>query len=158
MPLSLVDFEHERALGALSIIPSCTHRLPDAHPSPPPDTKTSKARRSGNDATRTLRPAVQDSLGSSILFGDDRALLQQTVESSQLLLILGAPPKSPELVQLTRDLAASIHETYGAVIYVDPEPLQGRHMYDYIDLHLQSDVQEAIAEVMQEMNRVSSWL
>jgi hypothetical protein len=98
---------------------------------------------------------VQDSLGSSILFGEDRALLQQTAAGSQLLLILGAPPKSPELVQLCRDLATSVHETYGAVIYIDPEPLQGRHMYDHIDLHLQSDVKDAIAEVMQEMNRVS---
>ncbi|KAG8739123.1 hypothetical protein FRC10_006121 [Ceratobasidium sp. 414] len=127
--------------GSLVICPGCDQR----------NKKASKARRAGNDATRSLRPAVQCSLGEAMASGEERARLQKAAESCQLLLIVGAPPKSSELLQLTRDLSAAVHEKYGAVVYIDAEPLQGRHIYDHIDLHLQLDVQEAVSHVMDKM-------
>ncbi|KAB5587610.1 Hydrocephalus-inducing protein [Ceratobasidium theobromae] len=114
--------------------------------------KTAKARRTGNDATRALRPAVQDSITQSMMLSDEVALLHQAAATCQLLLIVGAPPRSAELLQLARDLASAIHEAYGAVILIDTEAIQGSNQYEHIDIHLQCDIQEGISQVLQEMD------
>ncbi|KAB5589098.1 Hydrocephalus-inducing protein [Ceratobasidium theobromae] len=115
--------------------------------------KTAKARRTGNDATRALRPAVQDSVTQSMMLSEEVGLLQQAAGTCQLLLIVGTPLKSAELLQLARDLASAIHQAYGAVILIDSEVIQGSNQYDHIDIHLQCDIQEGLGQVMQEMNR-----
>ncbi|KAG9097262.1 hypothetical protein FRC06_007755 [Ceratobasidium sp. 370] len=114
--------------------------------------RNAKARRMGNDATRTLRPAVQDYLGVDLAMGEGRANILQAAAGCQLFLILGASLKEADVLELTRDIASAVHENYGAVVYVDPEPLQGRHTYGHIDLHLQSEVQQTITRVLEEMN------
>ncbi|KAG8734422.1 hypothetical protein FRC11_014268 [Ceratobasidium sp. 423] len=74
-------------------------------------------------------------------------------EGCHLLLILGAPPKDPDLLDATRELASSVHARGGAVVYVDPAPLHGGSQHDHIDIHLQANIQEAVGEVMQQMRR-----
>ncbi|KAG9098611.1 hypothetical protein FS749_003391, partial [Ceratobasidium sp. UAMH 11750] len=135
------SLDHDLISGRLVICQSCDQK----------NKKASKARRSGNDATRSLRPAVQCSLGETFTLGEERVDLQHAAVSCQLLLIVGAPPKSSELLQLARDLSAAVHENYGAVVCIDPDAPQGRHIHDHIDLHLQLDVQEAVNRIMEKM-------
>ncbi|KDN36769.1 hypothetical protein RSAG8_10633, partial [Rhizoctonia solani AG-8 WAC10335] len=72
---------------------------------------------------------------------------------SKLLLIVGAQSKDPDLLNLTRDLAMSVHDSDGAVIYIDSVALPGAQ-YDHIDIQLQADIQETLGEVLRQMPRL----
>ncbi|CCO34322.1 hypothetical protein RSOLAG1IB_11306 [Rhizoctonia solani AG-1 IB] len=82
----------------------------------------------------------------------DSALITQFHGGSKLLLIVGTQPKDPELLNLTRELAQSIHDADGAVIYIDPSPLHGTQ-HDHIDIQLQSDVDVVLGDVLSAMDR-----
>ncbi|KDN38059.1 hypothetical protein RSAG8_09744, partial [Rhizoctonia solani AG-8 WAC10335] len=164
--------------------------------------KSNKQRRTGNEATRSLRPAVQHHISLSFTPVDvpidhddedeyvhqpdavssagsskdatgaggkvpnksarpkrkppielpetDQATITKFHRGSKLLLILGAQPKDPGLLNLVRDLAMSVHEGYGAVVYIDPVALHGVQ-HDHIDIQLQADVQETLGEVLLQM-------
>ncbi|KAG8734340.1 hypothetical protein FRC11_005327 [Ceratobasidium sp. 423] len=72
---------------------------------------------------------------------------------SHLFLIVGAPPKDVDLLNVIRDLATSVHGRDGAVVYIDPAPLHGSSQHDHIHIHLQADIQETLGQVIQQMQR-----
>ncbi|KAG8734411.1 hypothetical protein FRC11_014257 [Ceratobasidium sp. 423] len=74
-------------------------------------------------------------------------------EGCHLFLIVGAPPKDPDLLDVVRDLASSVHERDGAVVYIDPAPLHGTSQHDHIDIHLQGDIQETLGDILLQMRR-----
>ncbi|KAG8791750.1 hypothetical protein FRC12_008231 [Ceratobasidium sp. 428] len=117
-------------------------------------TKTSKARRTGTEATRTLRPALQDTLTVSMEIGDGRTQLVRAAESCQLLLIVGAPWKTPELAQLTNDLSSAVREKYGGVILIDAEQPEGRLTCESIDLQLPCEVEAVLEQLVQAIQQL----
>ncbi|KAG8795541.1 hypothetical protein FRC12_012980 [Ceratobasidium sp. 428] len=80
--------------------------------------------------------------------GDGRTQLVRAAESSQLLLIIGAPPKTPELMQLTNDLSSAIREKYGGVILIDSEQPQARQTCESIDLQLPCEVEVVLKQLV----------
>ncbi|KEP45813.1 hypothetical protein V565_239350, partial [Rhizoctonia solani 123E] len=84
--------------------------------------------------------------------GIDAATITKFHDASRLILILGAQPRDPDLLNLMRDFATSVHAGDGAVIYIDPVALQGVQ-HNHIDIQLQVDVQEALGEVRRQMQR-----
>ncbi|CUA72102.1 Hydrocephalus-inducing protein [Rhizoctonia solani] len=118
----------------------------DALP-PIPRASESKAKMSGNGKSRGKRqPAIKFTPPDPIdLAGYDGGC--------HLFLLLGAPPKDPDLLDVTRDLAASVHGRGGAVVYIDPGLLHGTSQHDHIDIHLQADIQETLSEVMKQMEQ-----
>jgi hypothetical protein len=67
---------------------------------------------------------------------------------------LGAPPKDHDLLDVIRDLATSVHNRDGAVVYIDPAPLHGSSQHDHIDIHLQGSIQDTLVEVMLQTRQV----
>ncbi|KAG8720297.1 hypothetical protein FRC09_009790 [Ceratobasidium sp. 395] len=118
-----------------------------------PYTKTSKARRTGTEATRALRPALQDTLTVSMEIGDGRTQLVQAAESCQLLLIVGAPWRTPELAQLTSDLSSAVREKYGGVILIDDERPAARLTCESIDLQLPCEVEIVLSQLVQSIQQ-----
>ncbi|KAG8722665.1 hypothetical protein FRC08_014410 [Ceratobasidium sp. 394] len=106
----------------------------------------------GSEKTRALRAAVQNHLGADLVAGDGRARLVEAAAECQLLLIVGTSLKLDGLLDLTRELAEQIHLRYGAVVYIHPEPLKGRHTYTHIDFHLASDVLGVVGRITDAMN------
>ncbi|CUA72954.1 alpha-mannosidase [Rhizoctonia solani] len=123
------------------------------------NTKTSKQRRTGTDATRALRPTVQLALGADILLGPEREALKAAAETCQLLLIIGTSLKDVDILDLTRELGEIIHSKYGAVVYVNSRSLRGgRSTYDHIDFHLLAEpevVVDGILFALDEANNES---
>jgi hypothetical protein len=120
----------------------------------PVDKKTALAKRVGSERSLALRPAVQLELGAAMLAGDVRSQMLLAAETCQLLLIVGQPLKAPAILDLTRDLAAVIHTRSGGVVYVSPEPLRGRNMFDFIDAQLQLSVPDLVTRVSEEAAKV----
>ncbi|KDN35631.1 hypothetical protein RSAG8_11426, partial [Rhizoctonia solani AG-8 WAC10335] len=120
------------------------------------NTKTSKERRKGTDATRALRPAVQGSLGAQMLVGEDRQAMKGAAGKCQLLLILGISLKDPEILDLTRELGEVIRSNYGGVVYVSPQALRGgQSTYDHIDFHLKVEPEVAIDGISSALDKAN---
>ncbi|CAE6494119.1 unnamed protein product [Rhizoctonia solani] len=120
------------------------------------NTKTSKERRKGTDATRALRPAVQGSLGAQMLVGEDRQAMKEAAGKCQLLLILGISLKDPEILDLTRELGEVIRSNYGGVVYVSPQALRGgQSTYDHIDFHLKVEPEVAIDGISSALDKAN---
>ncbi|QRV74571.1 Hydrocephalus-inducing protein [Ceratobasidium sp. AG-Ba] len=118
--------------------------------------KDSKKKRHGNEHTYSLRPAVDLDLADSIVAGEDRADLLEAAKSCQLLLIVGATLKSPLLRELVQDLSDYLHQNYGAVVYIHPEELKGRNLYNCIDFHLGLHVEEAVKLIEEGLEQSGS--
>jgi hypothetical protein len=100
---------------------------------------------------------VHDHLGADLAAGDARASLLDAAHRCRLFLILGASLKSDGLLDLTQEIADIVHMGYGAVVYVDSEPLpKGRSAYNHIDFHLAFDVSQTISLIMKDKNTVSA--
>ncbi|QRW21900.1 hypothetical protein RhiXN_09487 [Rhizoctonia solani] len=73
--------------------------------------------------------------------------------ASKVFLIIGKQSKDMDLLERTRELAASIRDGSGAVIYIDSAPLDGQN--EHIDLQLQGDVDDVLGDILQEIDRSS---
>ncbi|CAE6523951.1 unnamed protein product [Rhizoctonia solani] len=104
-------------------------------------------------ALRFLRPAVDIHLPIELhRVGDLRNEVIEDAKSCQLLLIVGLTLKSGEVYDLVRELASEVHHGYGAVIYVDNEPIRGRNTGGIVDFHLQMDIEEFSTRVLAAMD------
>ncbi|KAF8697093.1 hst3 protein, partial [Rhizoctonia solani] len=114
---------------------------------------TRSQRQLGLPATRFLRPAIYLTIPNDLYPGGNlQAELIAAAGQCELLLVVGFSLKSTDMFDLVYDLASKIHERYGAVIYIDPEPIQGRNTKHVIDFHLQVDVEEFLARVQYAMD------
>ncbi|KDN38123.1 hypothetical protein RSAG8_09719, partial [Rhizoctonia solani AG-8 WAC10335] len=105
-------------------------------------------------AMRLLRPAVDIHLPIELhRVGDLRTKVIQDAKSCQLLLIVGLPLKSGEVYDLMRELASEVHQRYGAVIYVDNQPIRGRNTGGSIDFHLHVGIEEFATRVLAAMDK-----
>ncbi|EUC59167.1 hypothetical protein RSOL_299290, partial [Rhizoctonia solani AG-3 Rhs1AP] len=122
-----------------------------------PDTKTSKERRKGTDATRALRPAVQCNLGSQMLLGQERQAVKEAAGKCQLLLIIGISLKDPDILDLTRELGEVIRSNYGGVVYCDSRALRGgQSTHDHIDFHLRVEPEVVIEGMLSALDKVNN--
>ncbi|GAB1526332.1 hypothetical protein RhiTH_009499 [Rhizoctonia solani] len=85
--------------------------------------------------------------------GVDLAHVAQFHNASKVFLIIGKQSKDMDLLERTRELAASIRDGSGAVIYIDSAPLNGQN--EHIDLQLQGDVDDVLGDILQEIDRSS---
>jgi NAD-dependent SIR2 family protein deacetylase len=118
------------------------------------DKKTAISRRGCSTRTLILRPAVQMELAGEMVTGEVRANMLASAKACQLLLIVEQSLKPQGLLDLTRDLADTVHAQSGAVIYVAREPLRGRNMFNHIDAQLQLNAAELVAKVTEETEKV----
>ncbi|CAE6540621.1 unnamed protein product [Rhizoctonia solani] len=133
--------------GVTVICPDCSRA----------NTKTSKQRRTGTDATRALRPTVQLALGVDILLGPEREGLKAAAETCQLLLIIGTSLKDPDILDLTRELGEIIHSKYGAVVYVNSRSLRGgQSTYDHIDFHLLAEPEVVVDGILFALDQANN--
>lgn len=88
--------------------------------------------------------------------GPEKAEMLASATSCQLLLIVEQSLKAPGLLDLTRDLAATIHARSGAVVYISCEPLSGRNVFDFIDAQLLLSAPELVARISEEASKVCS--
>jgi NAD-dependent SIR2 family protein deacetylase len=72
----------------------------------------------------------------------------------ELLLVVGVSLKASVMFDLVYDLAAKVHEQYGAVIYVGQDSIRGRNTNHTIDFHLRVDVEDFSARVRVAMDQV----
>ncbi|KAG9075014.1 hypothetical protein FRC06_010324, partial [Ceratobasidium sp. 370] len=116
--------------------------------------KASKQARVGNERTYSLRPAVEVDVAEDMMAGTGKGTMLQAAEECQLLLIVGTPLRSQRLRELTQDLADVIHARSGAVVYVYPEQLKGRNLFDHIDFHLALDAATIVSRVLEEFDQL----
>ncbi|KAG9092257.1 hypothetical protein FRC06_000172 [Ceratobasidium sp. 370] len=111
-------------------------------------------RRAGPPSVRFLRPEVHVQMGDDLLpLGNLRDEVLEASGGCELLLLVGVSLKCPETFDLIYDLSAKVHERYGAVVYVDPQPIKGRNTSHCIDFHLKIDIEDFSAQTLAEMDR-----
>ncbi|KAG8690926.1 hypothetical protein FRC11_008080 [Ceratobasidium sp. 423] len=126
----------------------------------PPCTEEARTIRSSRLAAqstmRILRPAVDIHLPPDLHAGGDiRSDVIKAAESCYLLLIVGLPPRSGEIYDLMKAIGSEVHLRYGAVIYVDDQPIIGRSTDQCIDFHLQVSIEEFSTRVLAALDKVS---
>jgi NAD-dependent SIR2 family protein deacetylase len=118
--------------------------------------KIRSQRVAAQSAARILRPAVDIHLPIELHpDGEVRNGVIKAAEACHLLLIVGLPLKSGEVYDLIRAIGSEVHQRYGAVIYVDDQPIRGRNTSQCIDFHIQVDIEEFSTRVLAAMDKVS---
>ncbi|KAG8734196.1 hypothetical protein FRC11_009298 [Ceratobasidium sp. 423] len=125
----------------------------------PPCTKKAQKLRSqriaGRSALRFLRPSVDAHIPIDLHpNGDSRNDVIKAAERCRLLLVVGLPLNSGEIYDLMRTIGSEVHQRYGAVVYVDDQPICGRDTSQSIDFHLQVDIEEFSTRVLAAMDKV----
>ncbi|CAE6434934.1 unnamed protein product [Rhizoctonia solani] len=126
----------------------------------PPCTKKAQELRSQRVASRStlrfLRPSVDAHIPIDLHpNGDSRNDIIKIAKRCQLLLVVGLPLNSGEVYDLVRDIGSEVHQQYGAVVYVDNQPIRGRDTSQSIDFHLQVDIEEFSSRVLAAMDKSS---
>lgn len=103
-----------------------------------------------------LRPAVllDESLDPELQGGELFESLVQKAKECDLLLIAGASLVTESIHHLVRDIAAVVHNADGAVVLIDTIAGKKNRFQQYVDFHLQMDVQSCSEAIMQVMDKV----
>ncbi|KAG8716176.1 hypothetical protein FRC11_007969 [Ceratobasidium sp. 423] len=105
-------------------------------------------------ALRFLRPSVDAHIPIDLHpNGDSRNDVLKAAEHCKLLLVVGLPLNSDEVYDLMRAIGSEVHQRYGAVVYVDDQPISGRNTSQSIDFHLQVDIEEFSTRVLAAMDK-----
>jgi NAD-dependent SIR2 family protein deacetylase len=103
-----------------------------------------------------LRPAVllDEGLDPELQSGALYDSLLKDIEGCDLFLVVGTSLKTNGILNLARDIAEKVHESEGAVIYIDSTELKKGSFKTCVDFHFQMDVQACMTAVMDKMDKV----
>jgi NAD-dependent SIR2 family protein deacetylase len=103
-----------------------------------------------------LRPAVllDENIDLEVQIGELYDLLIQVVKECDLLLIVGTSMRTNATSSLVQDLAGTIHQYDGVVVYIDIAELKPGRFKGYVDFHLKMDVHQCAIAVMEAMDKV----
>lgn len=105
------------------------------------------------------------SLVPNILFNEDSAEITRSGKHldqlalhdssyTDLLLVIGTSLRTGGIAKLVRLLANGVHNTGGVVIYVNRDSLPSRAWEPFVDLHLQTDIEDWSRELLSRSAQV----
>jgi NAD-dependent SIR2 family protein deacetylase len=128
---------------------NCFHSLDGQH--------HTKRMRHNTSISKYLRPAVllDERIDFELEAGQQLVQLLSSTDNAELFLIVGTSLKSDAVNNIIRDVARAVHSTGGAVVYIDRQAPNKRKWNQYIDFHLQVDIEDCATRLLQSMDMVS---
>ncbi|KAG8791748.1 hypothetical protein FRC12_008229 [Ceratobasidium sp. 428] len=81
--------------------------------------------------------------------------LERSDGSASLLLVIGTSIKTDGAAKLVRSLSRKVHDSGGAVVYIDRGKLAGRTWAPYIDVQLRTDIDMWAEDACYHLSHVS---
>lgn len=78
----------------------------------------------------------------------------EEADQAELCIVTGVPLQCDSMFDLVCELASRVRERSGAVLYIDQQRIKGRNMENFIDMHLQADIEICAARIMQKMEEI----
>lgn len=98
----------------------------------------------------TLLPSILFNEASTEITSGGKHLEELIADDSysDLLLVIGTSLRTDGIARLVKLLAGGVHAAGGAVIYVNRDSLSARTWGQFIDLHLQTDIEDWSRELL----------
>lgn len=103
-----------------------------------------------------LRAAVllDESLDPELQLGYLESSLFDDTKGCDTMLIVGTSLKTKAAYDLVCELASTVHDSEGAVIYIEQSDLKVSRFGRFVDFHLKVDLQECCAAIGRTMDQV----
>jgi NAD-dependent SIR2 family protein deacetylase len=105
---------------------------------------------------RYLRPSVRldEKISDDLAIGEESDRVFQASQGCDLLLIVGTSLRPDGIYSFVRSLAKVVKEGQGAIVLVNREAVKSRKGSEFIDFHLQVDIEECATRMIEEMGQV----
>jgi NAD-dependent SIR2 family protein deacetylase len=105
---------------------------------------------------RHLRPAVRldETISDELSIGEESDRVFEAAQACDLLLIVGTSLKPDRIYSFVRSLANVVKERQGAVVLINREAVKSRKGSEFIDFHLQVDIEQCATRIIEAMAQV----